>query len=588
MAAPTKYYALNLGMQTISLAEFHATAGGGLILHAFKQTELIVDPSADATRSEQVRLAVEELRTALRVKKGETVNYALPSQSVFTRFVRLPGANAEDVRSVIGFEAQQNVPFPIDEVVWDYQIMGKPRDDQWDVVLVAIKSDQLTNLNAAVEAAGLKAGYIDVAPMAIYNAFRFNQSDAAGTSLLIDIGSRTTNLIFIEGQKVFSRSIPIGGNTISAAIAKELGEEITFAEKLKLEKGFVGLGGAYAEPDDAMEAKISKLVRNTLTRLHAEITRSISFYRANQGGTQPVRAVLCGGTVSFPYMAEFFSEKLQFPVEFLNPLRNVTAANEAVASEVAGKTHTLGELVGLGLRNLRNCPMEINLRPASVIRQQDLARRKPYLIAALVTVSFALIATSLYFQRASEILADVVQKVQSDTNRLKQLAAQTEAALAERGKLEKAAAPLLLAIDERVIWNTLLDELGAYLPPKFIWITQLTPLSQNGPVAIEPGKMLGSGASSGPVAPAKPGTPPPKPATIDAIELQGLYLDIPENAQQAVIIDTFVENLTASGLFEIDPENKAKYVLQRTQPDGQSWAYGYTLRLPLKKPISLQ
>ena len=587
MAAPTKHYTLNLGMQTVSLAELHSTPDGGLILQAFKQTELIVDPAADATRSEQIRMAVEELRTSLNLKKGETVNYTLPSQSVFTRFVRLPGANAEDIRSVIAFEAQQNVPFPIDEVVWDYQIMGKPRDGQWDVVLVAIKSDQLSQLNDAVEAGGLKAGYIDVAPMALYNAFRFNYSQESGTSLLIDIGSRTTNLIFVEGEKVFSRSIPIGGNTISAAIAKELNEEVTFAEKLKLEKGFVGLGGAYAEPDDAVEAKISKLVRNTLTRLHAEITRSISFYRANQGGSQPVRALLCGGTVSLPYMVEFFAEKLQFPIEFFNPIKNVTVANATTAAEVAGKVHFLGEVVGLGLRNLRNCPMEINLRPPSVIRQQDLARRKSFLIGALVCAALALLAVSLYFQRANSLLESVTADVRTDASRLQQLAGKIDAALGDRQKLEQAAAPLLLAVDERQVWNTLLDELGTYLPPRFIWITQLTPMSASGPVTLEAGQGLAA-ASRTPAAPARPGAPAPKAPAIEAIELQGLYLDIPENAQQAVIIDTFVENLTKSGLFAIDPANKAKYVLQRTQPDGQAWAYSYTLRLPLKHPISLQ
>lgn len=589
MAAPLKHYSLDLGMQTVSLAEFNSTPEGGLVLQAFKQTELIVDPAADASRSEQIRLAVEELRNALGVKKGETVNYALPSQSVFTRFVRLPGANAEDIRSVIGFEAQQNVPFPIDEVVWDYQIMGKPRDGQWDVVLVAIKSDQLGQLNDAVEAAGLKAGVIDVAPMAIYNAFCFNYADVNGASLLIDVGSRTTNLIFVEGEKVFSRSIPIGGNTISSAIAKELNEEVTFAEKLKLEKGFVGLGGAYAEPEDALEAKISKLVRNTLTRLHAEIARSISFYRANQGGSQPVRALLCGGTVSLPYMVEFFAEKLQFPVEFFNPIKNVIVANEDAAETVVGKLHFLGEVVGLGLRKSGDCPMEINLRPPSVIRQQDLARRKPFLIAALACVAAALLATALYFQRSNDLLTSVIQGVQEDSGKLDRLARQIDGVVAERQKLEKTAAPLLLAIDERQIWTTLLDELGTYLPPRFIWITQMTPLSGNAPVNLEAGKALTGGAVPGaPARPARPDAPQPKAAAIDAIEVQGLYLDIPENPQQAVIVDAFLENLSKSGLFAIEASNKAQYVKQRTQPDGQSWGYGYTLRLPLKKPISLQ
>src|SRR5439155_18709732 len=126
--------------------------------------------------------------------------------------------------------------------------------------------------------------------------------------------------------KVFSRSIPIGGSSITSAVAKEFNESFAVAEKRKVQDGFVSLGGAYAEASDPDVARVSKLVRNTMTRLHAEVARSISFYRSQQQGSQPQRVFLCGGTVSTPYMREFFHEKLQWPVEFLNPLRNVTVA----------------------------------------------------------------------------------------------------------------------------------------------------------------------------------------------------------------------------------------------------------------------
>ena len=110
------------------------------------------------------------------------------------------------------FEAQQNVPFPIDEVVWDYQLVGGGTEEQIQVVLVAIKADLLEGINAAVESAGLEPLLVDVATMALYNAFRYNYSELSGCSLLVDIGARTTNLLFIEPGKIFSRSIPIGGN----------------------------------------------------------------------------------------------------------------------------------------------------------------------------------------------------------------------------------------------------------------------------------------------------------------------------------------------------------------------------------------
>ncbi|MGA7213160.1 MAG: pilus assembly protein PilM, partial [Terrimicrobiaceae bacterium] len=284
MAAQSRIFALNLGMQVVTLAEFRADSRGALTLHAFQQEELIVDPAADATRPAQIEAAVAALRKALRVPLKERVNVCLPSQSVFTRFVKLPGSTPSEVDSIIGFEAQQNVPFPIDEVIWDYQIMGESKENQWDVALVAIKAEQLDEINTSVNKGGLKSFVVDVAPMALSNAFRYNYSDLGGCSLLIDIGARTTNLVFVEDKRVFSRSIPVGGNTISAAISKEFKREITVGEKLKIEKGLVGLGGNYAEPEDPVEARISKVVRSTMTRLHAEVARSISFYRQNQSG----------------------------------------------------------------------------------------------------------------------------------------------------------------------------------------------------------------------------------------------------------------------------------------------------------------
>lgn len=600
MAAPTRIIALNLGMQTVTLADFRVSAGGAVTLHGCKQEDLIVDPAADATRPAQIEAAITNLRNALGIKAKDKTNFSLPSQSVFTRFVKLPGGSPEDVGAIIGFEAQQNVPFPIDEVVWDYQIMGEAKNGNWDVALVAIKADQLDEVNTAVNAGGFKTAIVDVAPMALYNAFRYNYSDLTGCSLLVDIGARTTNLIFIEGQRVFSRSIPVGGNTISAAIAKEFKQDITVGEKLKLEKGFVGLGGAYAEPEDPTEAKISKIVRNTMTRLHAEIARSISFYRQNQAGSAPVRAFLCGGTVSLPYMIEFFSEKLQMPVEHFNPLRNVTVGSPEVAAMASSSAHTLGEVVGSALRNLGNSPIEINLRPLSVVREYDLAKRKPFLVLAAICLILAPAAWLLYYNQATTITQAMLDSVNADVSKLEGVANQFNAVEAEAKKLQETAAPLVLASAERSAWSAILDDLATRLPSRYIWVTNLVPLSDGKPYNFGAPSAQGSSSattvtsvSSQPSAPPKPGQGGPGqqggggPPKIDALQVSGLYLSNPPNEKEARMIDDFVDQLQKSQIFKIEEKDKARVVIQRTTPDGQSWAYGYTLVLPLRNPISL-
>lgn len=219
MATAPRIITLNLGSQTIGLAEFQLQPQAGLLWQNFRRREIMADPTAEAMRNGEIAAALSEMMEELRLKKGD-VNFAVPGQSVFTRFVKLPIVEEEKIERIISFEAQQNVPFPIDEVVWDYQLVGGGAAEQIQVVLVAIKSELLDQMNDSVEGTGLRPRIVDVAPMALYNAFRFNYPDLSGggCSLLVDMGARTTNLLFIEPGRIFSRSVPIGGASITAAI----------------------------------------------------------------------------------------------------------------------------------------------------------------------------------------------------------------------------------------------------------------------------------------------------------------------------------------------------------------------------------
>src|SRR6184192_1752349 len=442
MAALTRILSLNLGSQTVGLAEFRTLPNGGLVLHGFRLREIVTDVAGEGIRYAQVQPALREMLDELQIKSGN-VNYAVAGQSVFARFVKLPAVEEEKIDRIISFEAQQNVPFPIDEVVWDYQLVGGGTDEQLQVVLVAIKSDLLEGINAAVEAAGLRPMVIGVANMALYNAFRYNYSDVTDSSLVVDIGARTTNLLFIEPGKVFSRSVPIGGSSVTAALAKEFNEPFAAAETRKRESGFVSLGGAYADPSDVDVARMSKIIRSTMTRLHAEIMRSISHYRSQQQGKAPARIYLCGGSSGMPYMREFFQEKLQVPIEFFNPVRNVAIANEADARQIARSAHLLGELVGLALRAVASCPMELNLRPATVVRAHEVERRRPFLIGTAACVIAALLGWSIFYLHAGGVLRATKQQVDANVETLRGLQGKLDGIRKEATTLDSVASPLL-------------------------------------------------------------------------------------------------------------------------------------------------
>src|SRR5437899_2567094 len=473
MAAPARIISLNVGSQTIGLAEFRDTHGGlALLNYRFRETPL--DPATGQRRETHVALhdtavALREMMREMHIAHG-SVNYAVPAQSVFARFVKLPALEAEKIDKIVSFEAQQNVPFPIDQVVWDYQLVGGGMSEQIQVVIVAIKQDLLGEINNAVEETGLRTGIVDVASMALYNAFRYNYADLNGCSLLVDIGARTTNVLFIESDRIFSRSLPIGSSAITAAIAKEFGESFAAAEARKNRDAFVALGGA-AEPADPNIGRLSKIARSTMTRLHAELMRSITHYRAEQQGDRPARIFLCGGGARMPNMREFFHEKFELPIEFFNPLQNVSVSESAPA---AARSHYLfGELVGLALRSVTICPMKLNLLPASVVRRQELEKRRPFFIAAAACILLALLGWSAYYTRAAQVAQQTAQTLRQKNDTMRAAEAPLDKLKKQITALDNIANPLITAVSDRNFWPEILDDLNARLPEADIWITEL-------------------------------------------------------------------------------------------------------------------
>ncbi len=465
MGTPTRLISLNIGSQTIVLAEFRVQSHGGLVLVDYRLRETPAEPGGEGMRRSKITTALGEMMDELQIKRG-TVNYAVAAQSAFVRFVKLPLVEEEKISRIIGFEAQQNVPFPIDEVVWDYQLIGGGADEQIQVLIVAIKADYLEEINAAVEESGLRVNKVGIATTGLYNTFRYNYSEVTGCSLLVDIGARTTNLVFIEPGKVFTRSIPIGGSSITAAISREFGESFTAAEFRKKRDGFVGLGGVYAEPADADVVRVSKIVRSIMTRLHAELMRSISHYCAQQNGSPPLRVFLCGGSAGMPYMPEFFSEKLKVPIKFFNPLRNVGAADSASVPELSRSAYLLGEVVGLALRSVTTCPLELNLLPASAVRRQESERQRPFFMAAAACFILALIGWSAYYARAAQVTKHGTQQLQQKINIMRVGETRLDQLKKQAVSLDSVATPLITAVNDRSFWPELLQDLNARLPER--------------------------------------------------------------------------------------------------------------------------
>jgi type IV pilus assembly protein PilM len=581
MATPSRLISLNVGSQTIGLAEFR-TSHGALVLLNYQLRQISADPASEPLRQTQLTIALSEMMRELHIKHG-AVNYALPAQAVFARFVKLPPLGQEKLDKIIAFEAQQNVPFPLEEVVWDYQLVGGGLAEQIQVILVAIKVDLLDEINRGGEEAGLHTSIIDVAPMALCNAFRYNYRDLGGCSLLIDIGARTTNVLFIEADRIFSRSLPMGGGAITAAISREFGEPFDAAETRKKRDAFISLPGTSAESVESDAGRLSKLARSSMTRLHAELMRSITHYSAQQQGNRPERIFLCGGSAGMPNIREFFHEKFQVPIEFFNPLKNVSVWDSA--AEAARSAHLLGELVGLALRSVTVCPMELNLLPAGVVRRQDLEKRRPFFIAAAACVLLALLGWSAFYTRAAQVAQQTAQTMRQKNDTMRVAEAQLDKIKKQITALDSIATPLITAVNDRNFWPQILEELNSRLPESDIWITELA--------ATSGGKLIGvsekrAGETASTPAPAGPEATPKGAAavgkTIDGIMVRGLYLYNPK--QQEIVVD-YLRNLAKSSLFAVDARTPERVIKSNSVPNDTEWAFPYELQLTLRKPVKL-
>jgi len=204
------FLAIDFGAGSLRLGEFEVNEAGGLRLKGFAIKPLGAEGAQEATREATILKALQEVLVEKNIQ-SKNVNVCAPGFHVFSKFVRLPPVDAGKVTQIIQYEAQQNVPFPLAEVVWDYQILGSAPSGELEVLLVAIKSDVVEGLFRVAEQAKLRLNLCDASPAALCNAFRYNYGDLEDCTMLLDIGAKTSNLLFFEKGKVFFPQHQSGG-----------------------------------------------------------------------------------------------------------------------------------------------------------------------------------------------------------------------------------------------------------------------------------------------------------------------------------------------------------------------------------------
>lgn len=578
MADSKSIAVLNLGSQRLSGAIF-SKAGGDLVLKKYEFVDMPGDPTVDATRIPQLKIALQELVERLKLK-GSAVWYCVAGHTVFNRFVKLPPVQDDRVAQIVEFEARQNVPFPINEVVWDYEF-ANDGSGETEVVLVAMKSDALNEINDQVAAAKALTSGVDVAPLALYNAFRYSYPDVDEPSVVIDLGARSTNLVFVEKGRFFIANFLVGGASITSAVSKEFGIGFGEAEAQKCARGFVAPGGAVQDHADPEIAALSKVIRNAASNLHTQIMRRITAYRSQQGGSQPKRVFICGGGALLGNMASFLEEKLKLPVEIFNPLRGVQL-DRSVKTDVANADAPfLGELVGLALRSSGGCPSEVELVPPAIANARDAARRTPALLLSALVLWGSLGAGIAYFQNTERVVQEKLAAMRQENSRLQALGSQIATLDGAQNQWTALSGQLEQAVAERSYWVRLLNDLNAKFENDLIWLTVIEPLKDG--KSITPQLLAQGGDSQGD----KKNETTAGAQPVYSIQIQGLYRKNDEGEQ---IVYKYAAALAKLPWFDIQDfeAKRAELVTAQTGIEEDRHAYTFNIKLPLKQPMKFK
>lgn len=433
-----RFLTMNVGATRVGLAEWQQS-GSSLTLTAIASEEL---PASDDAGLLEASLTTA-LQTMMRANaiKGGPVVITLGGQMVFPRFAKIPPVGGGAFDEQVRLEVESNVPFPIDEIVSDYQITGDTMEGDKAAVIVAAKVEQVSAVTSAALAAGLVPKIVDVAPLAVTNAAMACAPDMSGCNVILDIGAKTTNLILIEDEKVYNRSIPVGGNSIVKDISQKLQIPPDEAKRLLAERGYVALGGI-VEDEDELSDRISKICRAVMTRLHAEISRSINFYRSQQGGNAPERLFLTGETSRLPQLDQFFLDSLKVATAYINPFDFVSFGGAITQDVAESQLFSLAEAAGAARRMVDGASaFSINLLPPELVKRARDIKRIPFVAVGCLAVIGALVL-GIMRENSLKSIAEARKVVAEEQAQMREGFAErlAKAQAAEKEALEKTDA----------------------------------------------------------------------------------------------------------------------------------------------------
>lgn len=386
---------IDIGTSSIKLVELEKTSDGIELL----RTRLVeLSASSDqSNRQKIIKEAIENLLKTEKIKSGRTA-LSLSGQSVFIRFLKLPKIRKGKIDKIIRYEAQQQVPFPLEKITWDHQNFGKAGDAEDDILFVAAKKDIVEETLEYLSKTSLDVELVDVSPLALLNTIIFNEPLKKG--VILDIGAKATNLIILDEKGFWVRAILIAGEEMTHSIASKLNLPFDKAEELKKKEGEVFANEPPLSSNlSPMGKDMAGALNSVLADLTASIVQSLEFYRTKQNCDFSFEdIILTGGGSKLKGMENFLSKNLGMQIRRTNLAQKIKCPS-SMRTDVDFQAR-FGAAIGLALRLIQRCPSAIDLLPAEKKAERDFRKNRIYVAAAGLLLSLIplTIALNIHFR----------------------------------------------------------------------------------------------------------------------------------------------------------------------------------------------
>ncbi len=378
MASTQAVWGIDVGRCALKAIKLRPAADGKVELAGFDYVEHAkILSQADADRNALIGAALEKLLSRNDLSKDYVV-VSVPGQHTLARFTKLPPVAPKRIPDIVRYEADQQIPFDMDEVIWDYQTFQQEGMPDLEVGIFAMKRELIREHllhfeQAAIEPIGVQSG-----PLAVYNAAHFEELLGDGTSILLDVGAENTDLVIATRDALWTRTVPIGGNRFTEALVKSFKLSFSKAENLKR----TAASSKYAR-------QIFQAMRPVFADLVQELQRSIGFYSSTHRDTRVERVIGVGNAFRLPGLQKYLQQNLSLNVDRPQSFRN--APGSAVAGQEAFKEQFLSMFTayGLALQGLDLTKVTSNLLPTEIAKQVVWRKKRPAFAAAAACVILA-------------------------------------------------------------------------------------------------------------------------------------------------------------------------------------------------------